>query len=306
MTTSDRTAVITGGTSGLGRECARTLAADPRWTVIVTGRDADRAHDHATAIGTRGAALDLGSLASVARFAAELRNAGLPPLRALVCNAGLQFTRRSYTADGVEATFGVNHLGHLALVLALLDELTAPARIVFVSSGTHDPDQFTGMPHPLTAGARELAYPPTATESEQRDGRRRYSTSKLANLQTTYELARQLEPRGITVNAFDPGLMPGTGLARDAGRAAQLLWRTAARALVALPGVNTPRKSGADLARLVTDPAVADLTGRYFAGRDERRSSTASYDLDAQRALYTDSVRLLDELTTDAPRLDHP
>ncbi|WP_328411649.1 SDR family NAD(P)-dependent oxidoreductase [Nocardia sp. NBC_00403] len=302
---SDRTVVITGGTSGLGHECARTLAANPRWTVVITGRDADRTHASATAIGARGAALDLGSLASVARFAAELRAAALPPLHALICNAGLQFTRRTYTEDGVEATFGVNHLGHLALVRALLDELTPPGRIVFVSSGTHDPDQLTGMPDPLIASARELAYPSVPTESARRDGRRRYSTSKLANLQTAYELARRLGPRGITVNAFDPGLMPGTGLARDAGKIGQLLWRTAARALVALPGVHTPATSGADLAWLAADPAVADATGRYFVGRAERPSSKVSYDLDLQHALYDDSIELLDELTVAASS-EHP
>lgn len=296
MTTSDRTVVITGGTSGLGRECARELAADPRWTVVVTGRDGDRARAEADGIGGRGIALDLGALTSVAHFADEFRRAGLPPLHALVCNAGLQFTRRSYTEDGVEATFGVNHLGHLALVRALLDDLIAPARIVFVTSGTHDPDQFTGMPHPLDTNVRELAYPPEPTESAQRDGRRRYSTSKLANLQTSYELARQLAARGITVNAFDPGLMPGTGLARDAGPAAQLLWRTIARGLVLLPGVNTPHRSGADMARLVTDPSLAEVTGQYFVGRSTRPSSKASYDLDAQRALYADSLELLGEL----------
>lgn len=296
MTTSDRTVVITGGTSGLGRECARVLAADPRWTVVVTGRDADRAQTEAAAIGARAATLDLGALASVAHFADEFRGSGLPPLRALVCNAGLQFTRRSYTEDGVEATFGVNHLGHVALVQALLNDLTAPARIVFVTSGTHNPDQFTGMPDPLDTNVRDLAYPPEPTESAQRDGRRRYSTSKLANLQTTYELARQFEARSITVNAFDPGLMPGTGLARDAGAAAQLLWRTVARGLVLLPGVNTPHRSGEDLAWLVTDPSLDEITGRHFVGRTTKPSSKASYDRDAQRALYTDSLELLGEL----------
>ncbi|WP_433714838.1 SDR family NAD(P)-dependent oxidoreductase [Nocardia sp. CA-084685] len=296
MATSDRTAVITGGTSGLGRECARALAADPRWTVIVTGRDADRAQAEAAAIGAQAATLDLGVLASVDHFADEFRRRDLPPLHALVCNAGLQFTRRSYTADGVEATFGVNHLGHLALVHALLDDLIAPARIVFVTSGTHNPDQFTGMPDPLDTDVRQLAYPPESTEPAQRDGRRRYSTSKLANLQTTYELARQFEPRGITVNAFDPGLMPGTGLARDAGAAAKMLWRTVARGLVLLPGVNTPRRSGADLAWLVNDPSLDKVTGQHFVGRTAKPSSKASYDRDAQHALYTESLELLDEL----------
>ncbi|MEV0343146.1 SDR family NAD(P)-dependent oxidoreductase [Nocardia sp. NPDC050713] len=296
MTTSDRTVVITGGTSGLGRECARALAADPHWTVVVTGRDPARAAREAAELGARGMALDLGSLASVREFADELRAAELPPLRGLVCNAGLQFTRRTYTADGVEATFGVNHLGHLALVHALRDDLVAPARIVLVTSGTHDPRRFTGMPHPLTASARELAHPPAATEAAHRDGRRRYSTSKLANLQTAYELARRLGDQGVTVNAFDPGLMPGTGLARDASRFARTLWDTVAKALVLLPGVNTPTRSGADLARLMTDPALAATTGRHFVGRAERPSSAASYDREAQRALYDDSVALIAEL----------
>ncbi|MEV5837861.1 SDR family NAD(P)-dependent oxidoreductase [Nocardia sp. NPDC052112] len=296
MTTSDRTVVITGGTSGLGRECAKALAADPRWTVVVTGRDADRAKTAAAAIGARAATLDLGALTSVTHFTEEFRTSGLPPLHALVCNAGLQFTHRSYTEDGVEATFGVNHLGHVALVQALLDDLITPARIVFVTSGTHDPDQLTGMPDPLDTNVRALAYPPEPTESAQRDGRRRYSTSKLANLQTTYELARQFAARGITVNAFDPGLMPGTELARDAGSAAQLLWRTVARGLVLLPGVNTPRRSGEDLAWLVTDPLLAETTGQHFVGRTAKPSSKASYDRRAQHALYADSLELLGEL----------
>ena len=202
----------------------------------------------------------------------------LPPLAGLVCNAGVQFTRRTLTADGMEATFATNHLGHLGLILDLLDHFTAPARILLVSSGTHDPDQFTGMPHPLHATAHELAYPPPPTESAQRDARRRYTTSKLANLRTAYHLARELAPRDITVNAFDPGLMPGTGLARDAGAFQRLAWKTIARALVVLPGVRTPQGSGADLAWLAAAPAREGITGQYLVRRTPVRSSAASYD----------------------------
>ena len=77
-------------------------------------------------------ALDLASLASVRRFSEELARrlnaAELPPLHALVCNAGVQGAR-ALTADGFEMTFGVNHLGHYLLVNLLLPSLTAPARI---------------------------------------------------------------------------------------------------------------------------------------------------------------------------------
>ncbi|TCJ93434.1 SDR family NAD(P)-dependent oxidoreductase [Nocardia alba] len=302
MTSSDRTIVITGGTSGLGYECARNLARDPHNTVVITGREANRTRETAATIGAHGMALDLSSRRSVGAFVAELVAADLPPLAGLVCNAGVQFTRRALTADGMEATFATNHLGHLGLILDLLDHFTAPARIILVSSGTHDPDQLTGMPHPLRATARELAYPPPPTESAQRDARRCYTTSKLANLQTSYHLARELAPRDITVNAFDPGLMPGTGLARDASAVQRIGWKTIARALVVLPGVRTPRGSGADLAWFVAAPERAQITGEYLVGRKPVRSSVASYDEQAQQALYRDSLELLAEL--DA-RADH-
>ncbi|MFD4353756.1 SDR family NAD(P)-dependent oxidoreductase [Nocardia sp. NPDC058518] len=302
MASSDRTVVVTGGTSGLGYECARNLARDPRNTVVITGRDAIRTRELAATIGAHGMALDLASRPSIGAFAADLAAADLPPLFGLVCNAGVQFTRRTLTADGIEATFATNHLGHLRLVLDLLDHFTAPARIILVSSGTHDPDQFTGMPHPLHATARELAYPPPPTESAQRDARRRYATSKLANLQTAYHLARELAPRDITVNAFDPGLMPGTGLARDASAFQRLSWKTIARALVVLPGVRTARGSGADLAWLAAATDRAGITGQYLVRRTPVRSSAASYDEPVQQALYRDSLELLAEWDARADR----
>src|SRR5262249_3303476 len=149
---------------------------------------------------------------SVRAFTDDVRDASLPPLHAVVCNAGLQVVSGiERTADGVETTFGVNHLGHFALVQGLLDVLARPARIVVVSSGTHDPTKPRGMPPPRYPSAAALAHP---AESADVDGRRRYTTSKLCNVLYAYELDRRLGD-DVTVNAFDPGLMPGSGLARD-------------------------------------------------------------------------------------------
>ncbi|MDT7646810.1 MAG: hypothetical protein QOC75_3810 [Pseudonocardiales bacterium] len=296
--------MVTGGTGGLGLECARVLAATPGARVVVTGRDKGRTAAAAAALDAYPMVLDLGSLASVHRFAAELGTdlaaGALPPLRGLVCNAGLQVTTDSRTEDGFETTFGVNHLGHLALVSDLVDRFEAPARIAFVSSGTHDPAKPTGMPSPLAdATADELAFPPA--EPGARTGRRRYTTSKLANVRTSYVLAQRLRERGITVNAFDPGLMPGTGLARDAGAVTRLLWRTVAKGLVVLPMVNTTRTSGANLARLLTATELAGVTGAYFVGRHPAGSSLASYDAVANQALYRRSLHLIGDAVRSDP-----
>jgi NAD(P)-dependent dehydrogenase (short-subunit alcohol dehydrogenase family) len=170
MSDATSTYVVTGGTSGLGLECARALAAAPGAQVVVTGRTLERTAEVAAGPGARPMRLDLASLASVHRFAdelaAELAGGGLPPLRGLVCNAGLQVLGESRTEDGFETTFGVNHLGHLALVERLVDLFEAPARIVLVSSGTHDPAKPTATPSPLAdAGADELAFPPASSAS---------------------------------------------------------------------------------------------------------------------------------------------
>ena len=126
---------------------------------------------------------------------------------------------------------------------------------------------------------------------------RRYSTSKLANIYFSYALARRL-PGGVTVNAFDPGLMPGTGLAREGSRPVRWLWYNVLphlhwllRLLVS-HNIHTQEESGAALARLVSDPALAGTTGRYFEGLREIRSSTESYDEARAEALWKDSETL--------------
>jgi NAD(P)-dependent dehydrogenase (short-subunit alcohol dehydrogenase family) len=299
MTESTRTAIITGANSGLGLECARALlATDPSWHLVLAVRDPERG---AAAVQELGAGqrctvmhLDLASLRSVHEFIDDERAGGLPPIHAVICNAGVQVVSGAHTtADGNEMTFGVNHLGHFALVCGLLDTLTAPARIVVVSSGTHDPARFTGMPHPHYISAAELAHPPGGPTAGE--GRRRYTTSKLCNLLFTYELDRRMEhgAQGVTVNAFDPGLMPGSGLGRDYRPLQRFVWRYVMPALRFLPGVNSTRTSGRNLAALAADPRFNGVTGMYFEADRPALSSADSYNIDTAQELWHTSEQLL-------------
>ncbi len=300
-----KTVVITGGNRGLGYECARVLAQTHDWHIIVACRNPQQAESTLVQLRQETAPsaieaweLDLASLDSINYFADKVCVANLPPLKALVCNAGVQIvTGTQFTRDGFEMTFGVNHLGHFLLTNRLLDCLDPAARIVFVSSDTHDPAQKTGMPEPEYTDAQLLAFPlPNHDTDPVTVGRRRYTTSKLANVMTAYELARRLQARGrgITVNAFNPGLMPGTGLARDYSLLLRLAWNYLLPLADRLrTGTSRVRASGAALAYLVTAPELENISGKYFSGKQMLASSTESHDRAKAKELWETSAELV-------------
>jgi light-dependent protochlorophyllide reductase len=317
---SMNTAIVTGANTGLGFECARALAETHDWHVVVACRSAEKGREAVKRLlaQTRRSeneieamTLDLASLESVRDFARDFATERRPPLRALVCNAATQIvTGRTFTKDGFETTFGVNHLGHFLLVNLMLAQMAPPARIVIVSSGTHDPAQTTGMPPPMYRRARFLARPDEDTKAlnDERGtaGRRAYTTSKLCNVLFTYELERRLRAEkvgtngfSITVNAFDPGLMPGTGLARDYGRFARFAWRFVLPALRPfVPNVNSVARSGKSLANMVTEPRLERISGKYFQGTRDVPSSKDSYDPAMAAELWESSATMV-RLTPD-------
>ncbi|NLP83513.1 SDR family NAD(P)-dependent oxidoreductase [Microbacterium sp. CFH 90308] len=292
-----RPVVITGALSGLGLELARTLAGRGR-TLIVTGRDAGRAAEVAQALSAQhevrvqGAELDLADLRSVAAATLQLRRLAPAGLAGVVCNGGVQIVdgvRRS--ADGFELTFATNHLGHFALVTGLLDVLPDGGSLTVVSSGTHaGPRESLGFPAPAWQSPARLADPDRADPSP-RAGRVRYSTSKLANVYFAYELARR-HPR-LRVEAFDPGLMPATGLSRGYPPSIRRLYAALAPAVAAfVPGARSARTAAGMLADLVAD-GVQRPEGRYVAGASEKPSSRESYDRARASELWTESEELV-------------
>lgn len=290
-----KTLIITGGNSGLGYQSAKEVAKEGDWLIVIASRNQARLETAVARLkGETGCTtivpmlLDLGSFSSIRTFAQQFSTEKLPPLHAIICNAGVSPTQNQQTIDGIDMTFGINHLGHYLLVHLLTNHLVDPARIIFVSSGTHIPEHKLarrfGVPVPKYTTASNLAYPNDASELQRIDApAQRYSTSKLCNMLCAYEFARQLQVAGRDVSVFglDPGLMPGTGLTRDMPT---WLIKTVFIPAISLmerwvEGIRFPEISGKDMARLVLDGRLAGKTALYFDGHRETRSSDESYDL---------------------------
>ena len=290
-----RTFVIVGASTGLGRETARALAREHR--VIVAGRDVERtraAVPDAHAV----ARVDLTDLGDVARFVAELTAHG--PLDGVVCNAAIQDAGQpAVTRDGFEESFAVNHLAHFAIAMRVAPQLVPGGRIAFVGSDTFDPDDRASRRFGFRGGrytsARALARGQgDETAGATQRARDRYATSKLCNLLTVDAIARRVPAARFSVFALNPGLMPGTGLARRQSAVVRLLWHTVLRfAGMMMPGASTPARSGASLAWLMTEPTLSGTTGRYFNFHRQQITSWFGADrADWADDLYATSLEL--------------
>lgn len=308
------TVLITGGHAGIGLECAKQLASGPRLNLLLGGRDLGRVERVASKLradyGVDVAALklDLSSLSSVREAAAQCRtmlNSGaVDSLQAILCNAGAQFRGPiSYSADGYEQTFATNCLGHFLLVELLIDRVSDHGRVVFTASGTHDPETMDGK---MVGAAVELDATALAFDGKNGakplSGGKRYSTSKLCTILYAYELDRRLRAHhsSIVSIAFDPGLVPETGLVRTSPKPVQWLARTSLmkwffeRVGVTMGSIGF---SGAGLAKMVADPSFAHGSGKYFQSNNgsliDARSSKMSYDVNRAGKLWGDSRQLV-------------
>ena len=307
-TVAQQSVIITGGSSGLGYQCAKAIAqSDTSWYIIIAGRNIQKVETAVNKLVTettnpniQGVKLDLASLQSVLHFVKQLPQLNIPPLKGLVCNAGIQIVSgNTYTEDGFEETFGVNHLAHFLLVNLLLSHMTGESRIIFVSSDTHDPATKTGMPAPQYRPPNEMAFPGRSDEMDNvgHIGRRRYTTSKLCNLLCAYELARRLQndERKIWVNAFNPGLMLDTQLTRNYNIKETLtfLLKNFWDFLPHILRFRNSKNMGKALAFLILNSDFNCVTGKYFDGFEQEKSSAESHDKYKAEELWNGSKILV-------------
>jgi NAD(P)-dependent dehydrogenase (short-subunit alcohol dehydrogenase family) len=201
-----KTCVITGASSGLGRESTRALAAAGAHVVLAARNPAALAdaqawvQEEAPDAATSSVEVDLTSLASVRSAAAAIRDLA-PAVHVLMNNAGVMFTPFSRTSDGFEIQFGTNHLGHFELTRLLAPQLTAAngARIVILSSDGHR--------------LSDVDFDDPNWERREYDKFLAYGASKTANVLHAVELDRRLRSDGVRAYAVHPGVV-ATALGR--------------------------------------------------------------------------------------------
>lgn len=285
-----KTVIITGGNTGLGFECARhILTSGSEWNVVLACRNEEKARQAVVKLiletGNRNIhyqIIDLACLQSVRNFVSSFLKAGYPPLQGIICNAGVSLGDEiTKTADGIETTFQVNCLGHFLLVILLLPHLKTNSRILFVSSELHRNDGPMKSFRPDYKGAEEMAYPEKPLVPLKNSGSQRYSATKLCLLFYTYELARRIalgKNSKITVNAFNPGLMPDTALGGLNKKLLRKLFLKYILPFFAKGAVSTPGVSGGILAELLTNVRYKNINGKYFDMDKIIPSSEESYD----------------------------
>ena len=278
----DQTILVTGCASGLGLETIRALGARGAH-VIATARTVDRARGAYAGMPGQFTPLacDLAQPASIRACVAAVR-AGIPPLDAIICNAGIMAPPTLRQAHGYELQFFTNHIGHFILVTGLLDRLTDTGRVVVVASNAHRRAP-GGIEFDNLSGERD--YAPM----------RMYGQSKLANVLFTRQLARRL-PRagaaaGRTANCLHPGVI-ATNLMRSVPVVGRLALNVATPLLL-----TTPEEGAATECYLATHPSVAAVTGQYFRDCNPAQPWPVARDDEAAARLWETSEAIVSKLT---------
>jgi NAD(P)-dependent dehydrogenase (short-subunit alcohol dehydrogenase family) len=283
MDMNGRICMITGATNGIGKSTAMGLAQKGA-TVVIVGRNAEKTKlliDEIQRVtgneNIDGFVADLSSQQEVRRLAQQFKEK-YQQLHVLVNNAGAVFMKRELSVDGIEMTFALNHLAYFLLTHLLLDMIIAssPARIINVSSDAHltnriEFDNLQGERNYTGFGA--------------------YSTSKLANVLFTNELAQRLKMNSasanVTANALHPGFINSGFGKNNSGFTAKLM-----AGFITMFGGSVDEGAKTPIF-LASDPSVVHISGQYFSNCKPSRVAPIAKDPEIAKRLWDLSLNFV-------------
>jgi len=279
-----KVAVITGASSGIGKEAAKALV-NQGWRVIGVGRNPGRCEEAKGEILQQAGeqdqvhfiCADLALMSDTRRTAREIAEI-TDRLDVLANNAGGLTAALTITPEGNENTFASNHLGHFLLTQLLLPLLekaataAAPARIVNVASAAHE--HCTGLDWDDLQMLNGFSSNPA------------YCRAKLANILFTRELATRLNGRNIVVHAMHPGVV-ASNFASHGDEAMQSYMQASSETMI------SPALAADTLVWLCVAPEPGKSTGGYYHERTCIETSAAGQDDAAARRLWKESEKLV-------------
>jgi NAD(P)-dependent dehydrogenase (short-subunit alcohol dehydrogenase family) len=276
----DRTCLITGANSGIGKAVAKLLA-QLDITLLLVSRNHVRGERAVKEIEADCNAdlflfiADLSSQESIRNLVKKIKQK-FKRIDVLINNAGARFSKRYLTVDGIEATFAVNYLSRFLLTNLLLDLLkeSEQGRIINVSGEYHRKGKINF--DDLNLKENYSAF----TASAQ---------SKLADILFTYSLAEKLKNTGITANCMHPGSVATDIIYSDPDAGAGIKSLYAFSSLF----LSKPEKGAETVIYLATSNNVSSITGKYFINKKAVESSSLSYDKQLGSKLWEVSENLI-------------
>ncbi len=273
--------VITGATDGIGKRTAEVLA-EKGYTLGLVGRNYEKGESVVNELtnktgnpGIHYFNADLSLMSEVKRVSGEIQDK-FPVIDVLINNVGAAFFEKTFTSEGFETTFALNHLSYFFLTQLLLNNLNSAngARVINVASDAHlgvdiNFDNIQGI-NPY-------------------GGYQNYKKSKLMNILFSYELAEKLKSKSITVNCLHPGFVASKFGHNNSGYKVAFL-----KLGQKLKAINV--KKGAETSiYLASSPEIKEISGKYFYKKKEKESSPESLDEKTRKKLRDVTEKILSE-----------
>lgn len=283
---TNKTILITGATSGIGKEEALALAAMGHTIVMLVRNETKALSVKNEIIASTGNKdidsfiFDLSSMEEVRSVSQKIK-LKYPVIDVLINNAGMIYPERKVSPDGYELTFALNHLGHFLLTNLLMENIIAApqGRIINLSSEAHKFGTMNFDDINLEKGYGSM---------------KAYGQSKLANLLFTFELQRRLAGTNVTVNAVHPGVVK-TNFGNEYKGLVALMMK------LVRPFMRNARKGAETVVWLASGPEAAELRGKYFKDKKAIASTKESRNIEKSKLLWDVS----EEMTGIKSNLNH-